>query len=202
MSHSTPTEEPVRRPSGNATRERILDALAATLISNGPGGVTLDSVATAASVSKGGLLHHFGSKQALFTGLAERLAGDLDTERQGIHASGRDPARAYLETSKPALRETSALQAVFLLLGQRFDPDYADAVELVRDALERFASMVDDSVDDPVRAATVRLIGDGIYFGALAGLTLPDDHQLRQIFDFVLGSSAVDHAVPAKGQGR
>ncbi|MFL1379120.1 TetR/AcrR family transcriptional regulator, partial [Nocardiopsis protaetiae] len=41
------------------TRDRILDALQEILVQEGYSSVTLEAVARAASVSKGGLLYHF-----------------------------------------------------------------------------------------------------------------------------------------------
>ncbi|MDD0859232.1 TetR/AcrR family transcriptional regulator [Arthrobacter alpinus] len=48
-----------------STRERILGAYEDLLIVDGPRMATLDAVAAAAGVSKGGLLYHFKSKEAL-----------------------------------------------------------------------------------------------------------------------------------------
>jgi len=50
------------------TRREVLDAAARALVAHGPS-VSLDAVAKEAGVSKGGLLHHFRTKQALLAGL-------------------------------------------------------------------------------------------------------------------------------------
>ncbi|GCB56911.1 hypothetical protein rerp_33190 [Rhodococcus erythropolis] len=47
------------------TRDRILDALEKLLLVSGVAQVTLEGVAAEAGVSKGGLLYHFPSKEAL-----------------------------------------------------------------------------------------------------------------------------------------
>jgi AcrR family transcriptional regulator len=59
------------------TRRALLDAAATALRSHGPS-VSLDAVALEAGVSKGGLLHHFRSKDALFVGLAEEWMARFD----------------------------------------------------------------------------------------------------------------------------
>lgn len=56
---------------GNA-RDRILDAAASVAHLIGPGHLSLDAVAEQAGVSKGGLLYHFPTKQALISALIER----------------------------------------------------------------------------------------------------------------------------------
>jgi AcrR family transcriptional regulator len=51
----------------SATRDRLLDAFEGLLIAHGPRAATLDAVAAAAEVSKGGLLYHFPSKSSTST---------------------------------------------------------------------------------------------------------------------------------------
>ncbi|MFD3458934.1 TetR/AcrR family transcriptional regulator [Nocardia fluminea] len=52
------------------TRKALLDAAERVLMTTGPR-MSLDAVAKEAEVSKGGLLHHFPSRDALLVGLAE-----------------------------------------------------------------------------------------------------------------------------------
>ena len=54
------------------TRRALLDAAARSVVVNGPG-VSLDVVAREAGVSKGGLMHHFRSKDELMAALADDL---------------------------------------------------------------------------------------------------------------------------------
>ena len=58
-----------RKQRANNSREHILDTYVDLLIRSGERAATL---ATAAKVSKGGLLYHFSSKKALLEALAER----------------------------------------------------------------------------------------------------------------------------------
>ena len=48
-----------------SARDRVLDAYETLLIESGPGATTLDAVAAAADVSKGGLLYHFASMRSV-----------------------------------------------------------------------------------------------------------------------------------------
>ena len=54
-------------------REKVLDAFEAILIEEGERSATMDATARSAGVSKGGLLYHFGSKDALESGLGALL---------------------------------------------------------------------------------------------------------------------------------
>jgi AcrR family transcriptional regulator len=78
------------------TRQRLLDEAARVILDKGLTGMTLDAVAKGAGVSKGGLLHHFPSKQLL----VDALVSDLYDWKQLADA---DPVktgrltRAYLK---------------------------------------------------------------------------------------------------------
>jgi AcrR family transcriptional regulator len=54
-------------------REQLLDAAQAVILEQGIGTMTLDKVAAKAKVSKGGLLHHFPSKDALVGAIVRRV---------------------------------------------------------------------------------------------------------------------------------
>ncbi|HEY3469357.1 MAG TPA: TetR family transcriptional regulator, partial [Amycolatopsis sp.] len=69
------------------TRRALLDA-AGTVIRTRGISASLDDIAKAAGVSKGGLLYHFPAKDALVRTLAQDI---LDTFRAEVHAA-LDPA--------------------------------------------------------------------------------------------------------------
>lgn len=57
-----------------ALRDRMLDAAEAVVVQRGIGNLTLDAVAAACGMSKGGLLHHFPTKDRLIEGMVRRCA--------------------------------------------------------------------------------------------------------------------------------
>ena len=65
-------------------RERILEAADTIARERGVANLTLDLVAEQAAVSKGGLLYHFTTKEALLAGMVER---SLDRYRSLLHAA-------------------------------------------------------------------------------------------------------------------
>ncbi|MDQ4136931.1 MAG: TetR/AcrR family transcriptional regulator [Pseudomonadota bacterium] len=71
------------RPS---SRERILDAAEELVREVGAGRLTLDAVAERASLSKGGLLYNFPSKDALLQGMLERLIATSAAEREALRS--------------------------------------------------------------------------------------------------------------------
>ena len=67
------------RPS---SKEVMLDAAEAIVLESGARHMTLDAVAARAGVSKGGLLYHFPTKEALLRGMLERLSKYMDETRK------------------------------------------------------------------------------------------------------------------------
>jgi AcrR family transcriptional regulator len=93
---STAQRDPVR------TRRAVLEA-AARLVAERGSGVCLDLVAQAAGVSKGGLLHHFRSREALFAGLVEEWLSRFDAAvERHVEPDDQQPGRltrAYIRAN-------------------------------------------------------------------------------------------------------
>ncbi len=85
--------EQVRAVLGSC-RERIFEAAEHVVNEVGAARLTLDAVSQAAGISKGGLLYHFPSKDALLVALSQRYV-------QHLH-SCIDHARAALPADEPA----------------------------------------------------------------------------------------------------
>lgn len=167
------------------TRERIVNALQDLLIKQGTAAVTLEAVAAEAGVSKGGLLYHFHSKQALLIGLVERLNTAAEEEFAEARARG-DVVRYFLETSLPASdREAALYWSVIAALRSAEDLGERGS-EVLADVFGRWSTLLDEAIGDPVLAETVRLVGDGLYLSALSGLPRPNPELLQRIFDRLL----------------
>src|SRR5690606_21109889 len=84
------------------TREVLLDALETLLLAGGSSAATLEAVAATAGVSKGGLLYHFASKEALYQGFLDRMVGQSRTEAASILDAPEGVVAAYLDVSSVA----------------------------------------------------------------------------------------------------
>ena len=70
-------------PKGRATRDRIVQAAAGLITTEGPSALSMDNVRKAASVSGSQLAHYFGDKQALIRAvIARQIKVVLDFHRQ------------------------------------------------------------------------------------------------------------------------
>ncbi|WP_052351991.1 TetR/AcrR family transcriptional regulator [Deinococcus pimensis] len=157
-----------RRERGLATHTTLIDAAARVVHRDGVRGFTLDAVAHEAGVTKGGLLYHFESKQAL----VESMLTDALTrfEQRVLELAQPGPGgfvRAFVYATMEAAesphagRTAAALRVVM-----------ADAPDLLasytRRSVEWQARLEQDGVP-PVSATVARLAADGLFFATIFG---------------------------------
>ncbi|NLU82944.1 TetR/AcrR family transcriptional regulator [Rhodococcus sp. HNM0569] len=163
------------------TRDRILDALERLLLDVGLAQVTIEAVAAEAGVSKGGLLYHFPSKEALLAGMVRRLGERTDAQRTQASAAGTSLAEWYLQVPESGTDAELALYRSTIAALRSVDGTHDDVQGAVVDVMRLWDEGLRAEIDDPVRAEIVRLVGDGIYLAALLGLPLPDPDLHRRV---------------------
>ncbi|TKV56373.1 TetR/AcrR family transcriptional regulator [Nakamurella flava] len=158
-------------PPPPAARDKVLDAFERLLIERGERETTLDAVAREAGVSKGGLIYHFNSRDALVDGLLERLQGLVEQDIRDMTAAPGGPVAYYLSTSaNPAAAVDRTLVAATRLL-QRSHTRVGDVLAA---AQQRWYDAVLAAVGDPAVARLIVLLGDGMYYeSTMAGSVLP-----------------------------
>ena len=89
-----------RRKQPELIRRLLLDCAATLALEQGLANVSVQAVSAAAGVTKGGLFHHFPSKQALVEGVAadliERIDASLATAAKG-KATAEFQAKGFVE---------------------------------------------------------------------------------------------------------
>ncbi|MEN6510610.1 MAG: TetR/AcrR family transcriptional regulator [Chloroherpetonaceae bacterium] len=144
------------------TRENILNAANTIIRENRLEGFTLDAVAKKANVSKGGLLYHFPSKNALIEGLIDNLFLQF-----------KNNMNERLNTNK----DISAKDWMKAFITERFenvhiDPDYTIGLlatstmnkDLLLPVIQQYSQWQNqfEKTDDPVLATIIRLVTDGL----------------------------------------
>ncbi|MBB6096741.1 AcrR family transcriptional regulator [Deinobacterium chartae] len=178
----------VRTRNSEHTRAALLAAAAQILLEHGSA-LSLEAVAKAAGVSKGGLLHHFPSREALLTELAlsvathfhRRLETALEEE---VARHGRQPGawlRAYIRVNfEPDANETSLILALSSLV---HGDDY------LQRSLELQATYVAAAENDglpPGRAHAIRLACDGYWMGQFMERTRLSPEQAQALKEELL----------------
>lgn len=173
------------RQQAKTTRNDLLGAATRLILTEGAASVTLEAVAKEAGVSKGGLLYHFPSKDALVSGLLEHYAVTFsaqvsalaETEKSGDR--GREAAllRAYVRATFAEDTDSRELGAAVLgavLLNPALLHGYRERLQWLAETLER-------SAPNPTRAAVVRLAADGLWFSELLGVTALSSEERKEL---------------------
>lgn len=150
-----------------SARDQVLDAFEQILITEGERAATMDAVAAGASVSKGGLLYHFRSKDALVEGLVERLRQLAEVDAAAMRAAPQGPAAYYVGTSTHHHSELDRALVATARLVQDANPRASEAMRSVQQSAYE---LIVDEVGDAAIARAILLLGDGLYYNAvLAG---------------------------------
>jgi AcrR family transcriptional regulator len=149
------------------TRSAILEAAERVVTAKGVASLTFEEVAREAGVSKGGVLYHFRSKDALTEAMVERFVERFDAAFEAAARDDQNPTgrrvRAYVRATvgEPPLtgelfdRANGAITAALA--------KYPERLEAVRLQSERTQREIESDTLDPVLATIIRLAIDGLW---------------------------------------
>jgi AcrR family transcriptional regulator len=142
-------------------RDRILDAVGQLSTELGAGNFTLEQVAQAAGVSKGGLLYHFPTKEALLVAMGERYLKSFESVRREARERLPDEPSADLKASVLGLlcRPGTSCQAAAILTAAANSPEL---VAMFRTSLFDFTAELASWQGSFERKAIVSLAVDGL----------------------------------------
>ncbi|MBH0240038.1 TetR/AcrR family transcriptional regulator [Methylobrevis albus] len=108
-------------------RRALLDCAARLAAEQGLAGLTVQAVADAAGVTKGGFFHHFPSKQALIDAVFADLVAHFDGEVEALMAADPEPfgrfTRAYVEATFRERLLGRAAPSTIMSLSMLADPE-------------------------------------------------------------------------------
>jgi AcrR family transcriptional regulator len=194
-------EQKDHRPDLASARDRVLGAFEALLISDGERASTLDAVAARAGVSKGGLLYHFASKDALIAGLIERLHVLVEVDIERMRAAADGVVDYFIRTSVASAGSPNELERTIVACSCLAQGAHPEVQKALRSVQASWLAVIADTVDDPVVARVVMLVGDGLYFNSATGLSdeTPDSASmdaLVAVLTELVASRGPSHAKP------
>jgi AcrR family transcriptional regulator len=157
----------------DSAREGILTAFQELLIETSGSGATLDAVAKAAGVTKGGLLYHFGSRDGLETALIERLEALAVPEYKRMREAPGGAAAYYVSLAEYV---NSPLDRA-MLAGGTLARGNERARALIVEMRGRYFDILNDDLRDPELARATMLLADGLYYDATT-IGEPFEHEL------------------------
>lgn len=167
----------------------MLDAYEHLLITDGERAATMDAVAALAGVSKGGLLYHFKSKDALVGGLVARLEALADEDMAAMRDAPQGASAYYVGGSAYLGTPFDRALVATARLVQDANPQAREAMQRIQDTWHEI--ILDEVGDRPVARAIV-LLGDGLYYNAALaggpwgeGMTATTQADLESLLDVV-----------------
>lgn len=199
-------KDPVPNKRGT-THATLLMAAKRVVARDGVARLTLDTVAQEAGVSKGGVLYHFPTKNALVAAMMESdiscWHAEVTTCREAEIARGNSPIagrniRAFVSAAEGACERKA--EAIREMLGSNEDmtqwfassPDIrAGMIAAVagdhallkrfRDEFALWQAQFENDGIDPATATLVRLAADGLFFVDMLGLAPPKGDLRKEV---------------------
>lgn len=175
----------MKRTRANNASERLLDAAETVAHNRGMQGLTLDAVAAEAEVSKGGLLYHFPSKDALIQAMVKRIAQlaqtlyseELENEPAGRGRHAHAFLRLLMDRNGRFFSHLKRM-ATPLLVAVAGNPELLDPMRAFFSKVR--LGMVEDGLP-PERAWLILAAVDGIKFWRILRIVEPSDRELVRV---------------------
>lgn len=163
----------------NSARQLILEAAEEVVLGEGAGRLTLDAVAARAGLSKGGLLYHFRTKEALLEAMIERLCSTFEARTLDHMRMVDGPVSALVAHVSAALdRNVNGSVAGALLAAVANDPKL---LEPMRAHLRRWVPQLAPEAPSFADRGIVWLATEGLWLLELLDLSPLNERQRREI---------------------
>ena len=149
-------------PGRGSSREKLLDAAADLISKNSVNELTLEGVAAAAGVTKGGLIYHFKTKDDLLGALVERMLGQIEQRQRAKAARRGDTTGALLQALIDDTFEMSRKEKLLLTNLLAAATSYPHLLAPVRQVFERLYGVFADAGPQAGLALAVAAALDGI----------------------------------------
>lgn len=158
-----------RKKNPELVRAHLIESARRLALENGLGAVGLEAVAADAGVTKGGLLHHFPSKQALVEGVFQHLLEEFEADLEARMAADGDGFGLFTRAYIRSVFEVGAeAQWGALWVATLTDP------QLRRTWGEWFNARVSRYGETGLALETARFSADGVWLGHMFGVA-PED---------------------------
>lgn len=180
----------------NTTRRNLLDAANRVVAKEGVAKLTLEAVAKEAGMSKGTVLYHFHTKDALIEAMVDHLVARFEANYQEQALAWEEDVTAghwlrAMIRAQPSPGTDAADPSAAMIAAVGIKP------ELLGGLRERYAvwqrQIVDDGLD-PALATVLRLACDGLWFCEVLGFAPPTGVLRDQVIAQMLALAAPDAA--------
>lgn len=178
------------------TRDRLIQCAIDILVKQGNEALTLDAVAQAAEVSKGGLLYHFPNKESLLTGIIQHLIDDFNAaiESELAKEKGNESGkwlRAYVRATFNSSQLPLALGAsLFAAVSISLNPE---TIKQIDTQISEWQHKLNNCGLDPVQASVVHLAAEGLWATEMFEINAPNKALRKQILKRLVNMTYETH---------
>lgn len=174
------------------SKERILAAATAIAVEHGPKQLTLDNVAKKCGLSKGGLMHHFSSKEALLKSMTENMLRKCEEHSELLKTRHRDALTItnVIRTKKFINEIIGMNEAKILLVAAIENHELLSSVKAA--ILEQKEAIMSEPKSE--MATLLMLASDGLAFQELLGVSPFDENERNEI-----GDKLIEMAIALEG---
>jgi AcrR family transcriptional regulator len=186
------------KPSGRYVRtvrdpqrtiQGILAAAESVVLRKGLQSTTIEEVARAASISKGGVLHHFPTKDSILVGLLQLLVARFEANVEGYRSEDPEPKGAFTRAFfRATLRRDANCVELFSALSSAFHNTPA-LLAVQRENYSRWQGRLQDDGIDPVHASIVRFAANGLWVARAHQMGLPPEEILNSVIESLFSLS-------------
>ncbi|MDH6234226.1 AcrR family transcriptional regulator [Mesorhizobium soli] len=167
-------------------RNKVLDAAEKVVSEQGVNGLTIDAVAKACGISKGGVQYAFGTKDDLIAAMIDRWEAEFDAEVAELgqgDTSIEGSVRAHTEATRD-FDGTSVDRAAVMLAALVQDKN---RLAKTRAWYEARMAQMDTSTEAGRRLRLAFLASEGAFLLRSFGFMPMTDEEWQQVFDDILG---------------
>lgn len=165
-------------------KEALIDATSRVILQKGIGALTLDAVAAEAGVSKGGLLYHFGTKDALIEAMNIHMIKGFRVVLDTYLEKGLSFHEAYLRASLDTLTEEEMLQITTSLLAAI--TSNPKVLQLWKEEYMYFNSEMNKEGLALEYTLLVKTVCDGLWFSKLFGFDEIPYDDAKKVIHYLL----------------
>ncbi len=183
-----------------SARDRILAAAEEIVVKEGVSSLTFDKVAEHTKLSKGGILYHFASKDALVRAMVERFVYRFENGLAGLEAQDEEPhgryTRAYVSAT---MGDAASTGDQYDRLGGSITAalsNFPDRLEIVHQQNIRCQAAVEKDGLDPVDATIIRLAIEGMWMAEVFNVMHLDPDMRQAVIERLIARTRPESAKP------
>jgi len=169
------------------TRTHLVEAAINTLRQHGAHHLTLDAVAKASAISKGGLLHHFPTKEALIEALLRQLLTEYEQQVQGFYERESQGVgrwlRAYVRATFAA-EDSLSMELLVMLLSAI--TEYPNLLRLVQTDHRAWEARLSSDGLPLARVRAIRMAADSYWQERLMGIGVSNPEERYLVLNELL----------------